>query len=135
MTKNKFVKSVLIPELEWLTKVKNVIVLTETASYDEVTAILKGVDYSIFNEYMEKRSSTNLEEFVPIDIEDIPNEYVETFALYLYGSEFCEIEVMRDWVQLQESLSNASRIGRVIAMKMDAHTLNDFESVAELMVA
>ena len=135
MTKSKFVKGVLIPELEWLMKVKNVVVLTETASYNEVTAILRGIDYSIFNEYMEKRFSTDFEDFVPLDIKDIPHEYVETFALYLYGSDFGETEVMQDWLELQEALYQSSKIGPVIARKMDTHTLNDFKSLAELMSA
>ncbi len=108
--KSKFVKGVFNSTIEWLNKVNDVVALTETASYNEVTAILRGIDYSIFNEYMEKRFSTDFEDFVPLDIKDIPlHEYVETFALYLYGSDFGETEVMQNWLELQEALYQSSK--------------------------
>ena len=128
MTKKEFL-DVLIPELRRLEEVEHLTELAEEGRYDEVGAIVGGIDYSQMDKYMDCVDEGDEE---AIDITEIPSEYMRAYLLYLWGSEYDETEVMKCWKELQYVLATFGSMWKVSAEKMNHQCLTDFFSLEEL---
>lgn len=128
MKKQEFL-NILLPELERLENVEHVSDLANAGRYEEVDVIIGEIDYSSLNEYIEG-------EYEYLDIFDIPEQHVLTFAIYLSGSEYDEMCIMDNWEDLRDVLLECGNAGRALAASMSRdHYLNDFYTFAELVSA
>lgn len=130
MTKNEFLE-VLIPELKRIEEVEHLRDLARNGWYDEAQAVLDGVDYSSLAQYY-KAAIGKKEQL--LTVADIPQEYLVTFTLYLYGSQhYNEADVMRNWKELSIAVAKQGKEGAIIAKKMNDCYLTWFETIDELM--
>ena len=79
----------LTKELKRLEEECHISDLAENGQYEDVDEVLKEADYSILKRYADNSN----EEFEELDIEDIPENYILTFAIYLSGSNWSEDEI------------------------------------------
>lgn len=129
MTKNEFLE-VLVKELERLEKVEHVSDLANNGRYEEVDAVVAEIDYSALEVYMDEVNGEG-------DLSaktDIPEAYVLTFAIYLSGSPYDEMDVLESWEDLQTALTDCGDVGNAIADTMTSECLNNFETFEELVL-
>ncbi|MBO5478866.1 MAG: hypothetical protein J6A04_04055 [Clostridia bacterium] len=126
MEKQKFLE-LLVEELKRLEEVEHVSDLAENGRYEEVDAVVAEIDYSALNEYMEN------EEHEQLDISDIPEQYVLTFAIYLSGSEYAETDIMEEWEDLTDALEKCGTAGEDLAETLSNYYINGFDTFAELI--
>lgn len=129
MTKKEFLE-VLVKELERLEKKEHVSDLANNRRYAEVDAIVAGIDYSALEEYMDELDGDG-------DLSaktDIPEPYVLTFAIYLSGSDYDEIDVLESWKDLKEALRECGDVGNAIADTIRSNSVNSFDTFEELVL-
>lgn len=128
MTKSEFLK-VLVKELERLEQVEHVSDLANNGRYAEVDAVVAEIKYSALEKYMDEVDGEG-------DLSaktDIPESYVLTFAIYLFGSPYDDGDVLESWEDLQVALRDCGGVGNAIAETMISDYLNDFETFEELV--
>lgn len=129
MTKKEFLK-ILVKELERLEKEEHVSDLANNGRHAEVDAIVAEIDYSALNEYMDEVDGDG-----DLSVKtDIPKPYVLTFAIYLYGSDYDECDVMEEWEDLQDALYECGDAGKAIADTIGHDAINVFETFEELVL-
>lgn len=128
MTKEQFLE-ILVKELERLENVEHVSDLANNGRCAEVDAVVAEIEYSALEEYMDE-----VDDKGDLSVKtDIPEPYVLTFVIYLSGSEYDEVEVMKDWGELQEALYGCGDVGNVIANKLEYNYINAFGTFEELV--
>lgn len=129
MTKKEFLE-VLVKELERLEKVEHVSDLANNGRYAEVDAVVARIDYSVLEEYMDEVDGDG-------DLSakiDIPEPYVLTFAIYLSGSDYNEVDVLESWKDLKEALRDCGDVGNAIATTISCDNINSFDTFEELVL-
>ncbi len=130
MTKKEFL-DVLILELRRLHEVEHLRDLVKNGRYDEAQAVLEEVEYLSLGKYCD---AARRDKDLRLKVTDIPQKYLVTFTLYLYGNQiYNETNVMKDWEELQEAVAEQGEDGAIIAEKMYDYYLTNFDTIAELM--
>ena len=126
MKKKQFIKC-LVTQLERLEIVEHISELANHGCYDEVDKVVADIDYTIVDQYTES------DKFKKWNISDIPDQYVLTYAIWLYGCrEHDEDELMNDWENWTKVLENYGDAGKAIS-KCE-YLINSYESFANLIV-
>ena len=123
MNKEKFLK-LLVDQLKRLEEVEHISELAENGQYEKVDAIIAETDYTSLQQYYESAN------FKSVDITEIPKEYVLTFAIYLSGSKYDEMDIVSTWEEFQASIEYHGNIGLRIAEHMDNNPINSCRSFA-----
>lgn len=126
MSEQEFLE-ILEKELERLEEVEHVSDLANNGRYEEVDAIVAGIDYSALNEYMEDCDCNGIKK------SEIPGGRYLAFVIYLSGSDYNECEVMEYWGDLQEALYDCGEAGEAIASTMNHNYVNAFNTFEELL--
>ena len=122
----------LVKELKRLEEEYHISDLAESGQYEDVDEVLKKADYSILKRYADNAN----EEFEELDIEDIPENYILTFAIYLSGSNWSEDEIFERWTDFQKALEDTPGVvGNVIAEVLYGQYINMFPTFEELIQA
>lgn len=122
----------LTKELKRLEEECHISDLAENGQYEDVDEVLKEADYSILKRYADNSN----EEFEELDIEDIPENYILTFAIYLSGSNWSEDEIFERWTDFQKALEDTPGVvGNVIAKVLYGQYINMFPTFEELIQA
>ena len=122
----------LVKELKQLEEEYHISDLAESGQYEDVDEVLKKADYSILKRYADNAN----EEFEELDIEDIPENYILTFAIYLSGSNWSEDEIFERWTDFQKALEDVPEVvGNVIAKVLYGQYINMFPTFEELIQA
>lgn len=130
MARSEFLE-VLVKELERLEQVEHISDLANNGRYAEVDAVVAEIDYSALEEYMDEVDGDG-DLFAETGI---PESYVLTFAIYLFGSDYNEYDVLEDWEDLQTALRDCGDVGNAIAAGMEDYYINHFDTFEELVQA
>lgn len=126
MRKKEFLE-ILVKELERLEKEEHVSDLANNGRYAEVDAVVSEIYYTELIDYM------NGDETEKLEVDDIPEDYVLTFVIYLFGSGYDEFDVMENWEDLQDALCDCGDVGTAIADTMNNNCINEFDTFKELV--
>lgn len=127
MTKSEFLEG-LLQELKRLKDEEHVIDLlangyadlADNAVYDSK------INYTYIDLYL-------LSGDEKIGVQDIPNNYMEVFFIYLWGSGHKEDKIISGKKEFEEVLEKAGPVGKKISEKLNKHKLTEFESLSKLM--
>lgn len=118
----------LLKEWKRMEEVGHASDLINNGQYSELDAIVNGIDYSQFYEYMESSKKK-------MQVSEIPAEYILVSAIYFSGNEeYADNDIMEDYQEYAGILYHYGEAGKKMGCALlNGEIINGFSSIQELI--